>query len=265
LVAIIIAVAYGVAYWAGLARGFRPKTIGDWAARLRDANLHLAAATCLAALILALPLFDFGAISARNQIARLEAGRVSVEEFDFAALRWEFGDAGRRALTRLAEGEGEGAEPARLALAETERTYSWQREQARGGFTGELRVQPENAALQERVETFLDAEPWRCNEFCVALDLGAQASGFHRIALVQSYGYETFDLPPVGEEGVTAPAVPAATAAAPDGSTGRLNAYSVVELREEVTRSIFIDGRRVGVPVEIQTGSEPVILGPVPE
>lgn len=265
LVAIFIAVAYGVAYWIGLARGFRPKTIGDWAARLRDANLHLAAVTCVVALILALPLFDFGAISSRNQVARLEAGRVSVEEFDFAALRWDFGDAGRRALARLAEGEGEGAEPARLALAETERTYGWQRDQTRAGFTGELRVQPENAALQERVEAFLDVEPWRCNDFCVALDLGAQAGGLHRIALVQSYGYEAFDLPPVGEQGVAAPAIPAATAAAPDGSTGQLNEYSVVELREEVTRSIFIDGRRVGVPVETQTGSEPAILAPVPE
>ena len=45
--------------------------------------------------LLALPLVDFGGISARQQVARLNAGEVSAEDFDYAALRWEFGDAGR--------------------------------------------------------------------------------------------------------------------------------------------------------------------------
>jgi hypothetical protein len=102
LIAVTVAVAYGVAYAAGLALGR-----GDWAPRLRNANLNLAAATCVLALVLALPLWDFGAISARNQVARLEAGKVSAEEFDYTALRWDFGDAGRRALARLAEREDE--------------------------------------------------------------------------------------------------------------------------------------------------------------
>jgi hypothetical protein len=99
LIAIAVAVAYGVAYWAGLARGFK----GGWAERLRRANLHLAAVTCVLALVLALPLVDFGGVSARSQIARLDRGAVSAEDFDYAALRWDFGDAGRRALARLAE------------------------------------------------------------------------------------------------------------------------------------------------------------------
>lgn len=248
LIAVVVAVAYGVAYWAGLVRGFRK----DWAARLRDANLHLAAATCVLALVLALPLFDFGAISARQQVARLESGAVSAEDFDFTALRWDFGDAGRRALARLAEGEGEVAELATAAQAQTERVWDWQREQAREGFLGELRMQPENAGLRARVEAFLDVEPWRCSEYCVALDLGAQADGLHRVALVQRSGYEAVDLPPLAADGVAAPAIPADTAAAPSVPAGPLTAETVVELREEMTRYIYVDGKKVGEPVDSQ-------------
>jgi hypothetical protein len=248
LIAVVVAVVYGVAYWAGLVRGFKK----DWAARLRDANLHLAAATCVLALVLALPLFDFGAISARQQVARLESGAVSAEQFDFTALRWDFGDAGRRALARLAEGEGEVAELAVAAQAQTERVWDWQREQAREGFLGELRMQPENARLRARVEAFLDVEPWRCSEYCVALDLGAQADGRHRVALVQRFGYEAVDLPPLAAGGVAAPAIPADTAAAPSVPAGPLTAETVVELREEMTRYIYVDGKKVGEPVDSQ-------------
>ena len=102
LIAIGIATAYGLAYWVGLARG----RWANWSHFLRRANLHLAAATCVIALILALPVLDFGWISARQQVARLDAGEVSPEEFDFAALRWNYGDAGRAALERLAQRDG---------------------------------------------------------------------------------------------------------------------------------------------------------------
>ncbi len=250
LIAVIVAVAYGVAYWAGLARGFRK----DWAARLRDANLHLAAGTCVLALVLALPLFDFGAISSRQQIARLESGQVSAEEFDFTALRWDFGDAGRRALARLAEGEGEVADLAKAAQAQTERVYDWNRDMVGDGFTGTLRLQPEDDALRTRVEAYLDYEPWRCSDYCVALDLGAQADGTHRIALVQRFGYELVDLPAT-KDGDPAP-VPVPDVQVPANlPSGPMTDETVVELREETTRSIYVDGRRVGSPVEVQAES----------
>ena len=75
LVAITVACIYGVAWLVALVRGGK----GDWRERLRRANLHLAALICVVAFILALPILDFGAISARNQIARLESGAVSAE------------------------------------------------------------------------------------------------------------------------------------------------------------------------------------------
>ncbi|MDE1467037.1 DUF4153 domain-containing protein [Aurantiacibacter sp. D1-12] len=101
LIAIVIATAYGLAYWAALVRG----RMAAWCDYLRRANMHLAAVTCVIALILALPLFDFGAISTRDQLARLESGETPVEEFDFNALRWDFGDAGGDALAELAQSD----------------------------------------------------------------------------------------------------------------------------------------------------------------
>ncbi|MCL6250957.1 DUF4153 domain-containing protein [Altererythrobacter sp. KTW20L] len=248
LIAVIVAVAYGLAYWAGLVRGLRK----DWAARLRDANLHLAAATCVLALILALPLFDFGAISARQQVARLESGRVSAQEFDFTALRWDFGDAGRRALARLAEGEGDVAELATAALAQTERVWDWNRDLVGRGFVGTLRLETDDPALRGRVEAFLDYEPWRCADYCVALDLGELPAGSHRIALVQRYGYETVDLPAVGADGETIAAVPADPREVAAENPGPLSEDSVVEVREEMTRYIYVDGKKVGEPVDSQ-------------
>ncbi|MEL1249446.1 DUF4153 domain-containing protein [Aurantiacibacter gilvus] len=119
LVAIAIATAYGLSYWVGLARG----RMAGWAEYLRRANLHLAAASCVVALVLALPLIDFGGISARQQMARLDAGEVAPEDFDFRALRWDFGDAGRDVLAELAERDGEIGELALAAQRQSERPY----------------------------------------------------------------------------------------------------------------------------------------------
>jgi hypothetical protein len=56
---------------------------------------------CGVALLLATPLVSFNAISTRDQVARLEAGKVSPDKFDWAALAFDFGEPGRRALERL--------------------------------------------------------------------------------------------------------------------------------------------------------------------
>src|SRR5690606_11422515 len=139
------------------------------------------------------PIFDFGAISARNQITRLNAGTVSAEEFDYAALRWDFGDAGRAALRGLAKGSDPGvAELAQEAL--DAETRPW-----RGiapGITpserlanADIRVTDE--ALRADVEKFLRGEPWRCSEECTVLDLGTyDATGLPHLAVVQGRNVE---------------------------------------------------------------------------
>jgi len=69
---------------------------------LRPLQQKLAIGLALLALFLALPILDFGAISTRDQLARLKSGAVSVEKFDWAAMAFDFGPAGRAALKELA-------------------------------------------------------------------------------------------------------------------------------------------------------------------
>ena len=105
--------AVAVGYLIALVRGR-----GRWPEALRRANVRLAAGLCLLALFLALPIVSFGAISARDQVARLESGRISPDRFDWAAMRFDFGSAGRGALQRLAAAGPEALrERARQALA----------------------------------------------------------------------------------------------------------------------------------------------------
>lgn len=93
---VAIASVVAVAYLASVIRGR-----GGWAERVRPANLHLAIIVCGVALLLATPIVSFNAISTRDQVARLESGKVSAEKFDWAALAFDFGEPGRRALEGL--------------------------------------------------------------------------------------------------------------------------------------------------------------------
>jgi hypothetical protein len=94
---VFAAAAFALAYLHALAR-----SRAGWPGALRRANVRVAAGLCLLAAFLALPIVSFGAISARDQAARLESGRVSPDRFDWAAMRFDFGPAGRAALERLA-------------------------------------------------------------------------------------------------------------------------------------------------------------------
>ena len=236
LVAIVVACVCGVGYWAALARGRK----GGWAGHVRKATFHLGLGVCALALILALPIFDFGAISARNQVARLESGKVTPDRFDFVALRWDFGETGRRALARLSRsGNAKVAELAQAALSQNERTYAAFDQVNRTRADFRLRVEPNDEEVRGRVLDYLVANPYQCQDRCVALDLGEASGGGRRIAIVQSGSYEELLLKPDAAL-VRAPVVAApAITMRPD---------SVVEVSE--ARVIRIDGKTVGLPID---------------
>ena len=92
---VILACAFGLAYLASL-RGRLA-----WAEHARPANLNLAFVTCGVALLLATPLVSFNAIATRDQVGRLESGKLTPEKFDWRALAFTFGEPGKAALKRL--------------------------------------------------------------------------------------------------------------------------------------------------------------------
>ncbi len=244
LVAIAVAVAYGVAWFVAVVRGWKG---GQWRERARRANLHLAVVICAVALFLAPPILDFGAISARQQIARLENGAVSPEDFDYEALRWDFGAAGRRALVRLeSSGNPAIARLAREARVRKARIYPYGR--AENYY---LRVQPADPTLERLVRDYIRAYPWACQGSCVALDLGRAEIGGRRVALVTGGTFHVASLPfdPAAPQVAPAPAV-----------SPNLKPNSTVEIRSVSRPYIFVDGRPLDRPLD----DSPLPLEPPP-
>lgn len=119
LIAVAVAVAYGaVTLWSVI------RARQSFAPMLRRWQTYLAMAVCVLAVLLATSIIDFGAMSTRSQMARLNSGKVSVQKFDWQALAYRFGPSGRRALEQLARSsEPTRAEIARTVLSKKENEY----------------------------------------------------------------------------------------------------------------------------------------------
>jgi len=98
VVAVGIAIAYGLAAWWAVYKGR-----SEFDEPLRPLQTKLAIGLCGLALFLALPMLDFGAISARSQLARLHSGQVTAEQFDWRAMAFDFGPEGRKRLKSIAD------------------------------------------------------------------------------------------------------------------------------------------------------------------
>lgn len=149
VLAVGVALAYGAAGWWAAAR----KRI-QFDLELRRLQVALAIGLCGLAVFLALPIIDFGAISARSQVARLQAG-LKAEEFDWQAMAFQFGPAGRKELQELARNGS--AEQKRMAAAALKTDYRYDVAEAvraaadRPQIEAKMRVFPEGAAVPEQV------------------------------------------------------------------------------------------------------------------
>ena len=247
LVAIAVAVAYGVGYFVAALRGRRE----GWRDLLRQANLHLAVLTCAIAFILALPIFNFDAVSASNQLARLESGKVSVEDFDYSALRWDFGEAGRDALAELAKSEN--AEIAKLANdainQETRPYYGQTTASERREIAENAQIEVSDPAIANAVREFVSSEVHTCRESCRAVEVGNIAAGpvvvllsngDHRLLIYDrdkgklvQYWQQDGKLVPSGASEVN-----------------KIDWDGPVELRPFNGQQLYIDGKPVGQPFE---------------
>ena len=156
-IAVCIALAYAaICLWA-LIRGR-----AHFAPWLRDGQKRMALVVCGIAIILALPVVDFGAISTRDQVARLRSGKVAEAAFDLRAMAFDFGPTGRRALQAL-ERSSSGSFRASIAKAlkaesRWEVDAPWGNEAAALRPLAErLRVLPEGQSVPPALLTALDS------------------------------------------------------------------------------------------------------------
>lgn len=253
VIACLVAIAYGVAAWLAAVRGR-----GAFDVQLRESQKMLAMGLCGLALFLALPIVDFGSISAKSQLARLEAGKVEAEEFDWAAMAFDFGPAGRRALERMRSvGPAERRELAQAALA-ADRRWDLARQanvvENKVDIERRVRLLSTDIVWTEQLKRRV-AERGACDEGmqCALVRIG------DRLMLLSSQGKDNFvsaglvdleETPSGLREGrdyiITAP--PAVTGT--DDVKADLG-KAQVEVREESVSRVYVDGKPVGPAVPI--------------
>jgi hypothetical protein len=245
VIAVGVAITYGAAGWWAVYRGRR-----DFDDPLRPLQTRLAIGICGLALFLALPIVDFGAISAQSQMARYAAGRVPAGEFDWRAMAFDFGPSGRRRLAEIARrGSPDQRKLAAAALASKNR-YQVEEEvkktESAANLDTRLRVVPAGTVLPPGLRNGIAATRYcRVGPCVVALvdDRRAMIAG----PVIKDDTVETALLER-DEKGVWAQDIHAPFVAKqpfrPDLAT------APVEVRKVERRQLFIDGRPVGQAVE---------------
>ncbi len=247
VIAAMIALGYGaVGLWAAV-KGRR-----DFDDVLRPLQQRLAIGLTLIALFLALPIMDFGAISTRDQLARLKAGTVKAEKFDWAAMAFDFGPSGRKALAELAKSPDKArASLAGWALKAKDR---WDlvgynetvnpRDAAFGAkaIAEKVRVLPAGRPLPPEVYTLLDTR-----SFCGTAPCIAQWIGPERIAVVvHPNNLILFARDPKTQAWGQDYGIDATVEAARAELTTEQLEKGVLEIRTVTRRQIFVDGKPVG-------------------
>ncbi len=245
VVAVLVALAYGAAGWWAVAKerhGFDEP--------LRSIQTKLALGLCGLALFLALPILDFGAISAASQMTRFNVGKTPPKDFDWKAMAFDFGPAGRKRLAEIARsGPPDQRKLAATALAADNR-YGVEAEVAAAQSAVNLgtmmRVYPDGAvvpeALRQAIAQSRHCRIGRCVVIVVAADKALVTGPIFKAdeivtqAMVRaSNGSWAFaDRLPGTPQDVSHPDLGTAP----------------VELRSVKRRQIYIDGKPMGEPFE---------------
>jgi hypothetical protein len=201
-------------------------------------------------LLLALPILDFGAISARSQLVRLESGTIKAEEFDWTAMAFDFGPEGRERLAEIANsGPVSQRTLAKTALDSKDR-YALGREtesvaqQSRLGRN--LRILSPDIAVTDVLKAEVTGYDG-CNDRPCALmrlDAGHLLLVYkpHDTSFVQS---RIIDLAKLGKD-KNEPGAPSPAAKTQQVDLGR----AAIEVRPVQRRQLYVDGQPVGEPFE---------------
>jgi len=241
-VAVAIALAYGAAAWWAVFKGRQ-----NFDDPLRPLQTKLAIGLCGLALFLALPIVDFGAISTKSQLARLESGKVKAEEFDWRALAFDFGPEGRKHLQAMAaRGPVEQGKLARAAL-KAENRYEVDvvaQVKTSGELDRYMRKIPADLEVPASLRNSISATDFCRERPCLLV----QVSQEKMILVGQTYKdgpLATSDYIRSNGEWDTPPAVTAEF-----GGTKVNLPAAKVELRTVERKQLYIDGKPVGDNME---------------
>ncbi|HEX8572161.1 MAG TPA: DUF4153 domain-containing protein [Allosphingosinicella sp.] len=242
---VLAAASVALAYLYALVRGR-----AAWPEALRRSNVGLAAGFCLLALFLALPILSFGAISTRDQVARLESGRTAPDRFDWAALRFDFGPSGRRALERLASGSDLVVrQRAREALRASSRWAIGPAEPPAPGRPSRspLRLRADGGSAVPAALADLVRRSGQCHDSeCRLVFVEPKRAAVLRLGCPEC-PVHLFEAQPDGTWVQRLPPPPIATVGSP---RPEVNPEGRVELRKVEREQLFVDGRPVGQALE---------------
>jgi hypothetical protein len=253
VVAVAVALVYGAVGWLAVGRGR-----ANFDDLLRPLQTKLALGVCGIALLLALPIIDFGAISANSQMARFVAGRTPPADFDWQAMAFEFGPVGRRKLEQIARsGSLEQRKLATAALASKTR-FDVQTDVARTASLANLdrflRVVPEGGSVPPELRDAIAASQLCRTDPCVVTLIDTQSALLaghvaHSDALQVerlTFGEKGRPAPPSNTHRSPPPPAPPGQRN-PDATSTKPNLSTAdVQLRTVQRRQLYIDGRPVG-------------------
>ena len=242
VVAVAVAIGYGLVGWWTVARG--RMAFDDL---LRPLQTKLALALCGLALFLALPILDFGAISANSQMARYAAGKVDARQFDWQAMAFDFGPAGRKRLAELARGGTPDQRKLATAALATKNRYLVDEEVAKrenaATLGTRLRIIPAGSAIPPALTTAIAGTRFcrvgSCAVTMINPERALVAGPLAKDGIVQTTLMVRQTDASWAQFGSFAEAAPVATAK-PDLAT------APIEVRTIERRQLYIDGKPVG-------------------
>jgi hypothetical protein len=248
VVAVGVAIGYGLVGWWVVAKGRN-----GFDDLLRPLQTKLALGLCALALFLALPIVDFGALSASSQLARLEAGKVKADEFDWSALAFQFGPAGRAALTRIAQtGSGDAQKLASKAL-KSGSSYDVERATQEEHKADNLEQYIHIASPDIRMTDELRRELARRSYCQSAKQCVLFRADPHRLILVSASGIPAqLGTQVIDERDLSSSSNATSVSAAKNNPSGEgvdLD-RAKIEIREVPLKLVYVNGQPVGDPFE---------------
>jgi hypothetical protein len=241
VLAVTVALVYGIAGWWSVLR----RRVG-FDAELRPLQTKLAISICGLAVFLALPIVDFGAISVRSQLSQLRNGKIAPDKFDWQAMAFQFGPAGRRQLNEMARGGSPEVRRMAAAALNSDRYEVEPAVQAAANqpkVEANMRVSPDGTAVPEGLRTVVARSRFCRIEACIltfiddhrALLVGRTDKNYP----VQSLRISRRDTGEWNEYDSWSPPIPA-----PPAGTDVAN--GTAEVRKVERRQVFVDGAPVG-------------------